>query len=449
MISNTRYITLLDSATSAYSANRRPHEVNWWLPNDEQRTKAMIFGSTSVMYRLLFGDVLRLPRNQAFDSPAFFNIFEGLQNVEQRWLTVSVLTKLRPTPLLFVKDVANQFNNENFLLSAWPSLDQKQRNRIYENIKRTGNFREMLHGVGEIYSPYDVTFQRQRELLQYVFEYLQKHPEALHKSSGVSKSLWDRLLDKNILEQLGTSSRILQAIPDRIGESENINNRGVLYKYIAEFTDVRDTIREVIDQQYHCILAESVANGRIDIAQGLFSNIKVDTLAQQVNAGDMQYDQRGLRLIYAHSIEENNVKNISSLSWKDIELVLGDSEFQRRMDILRCELSISEGERVQDVLLEHLHYLVEFIPNKVISESDNSSLTFGCKHIDREGHEKLVKVISSFFGPLSGSFEVAMERVFDRLLESQVRKQRHILAGRIRDWLQSLGEEEKKSTNDD
>src|SRR5271157_2881470 len=109
MITNSRYISLLDSATSSYSSNRQQNEINWWIPNDEQQTKAMIHGNTHVMYRLLFGDELCLPRNQAFDSPVFFSTFEGLKKVNRQWFTISVLSKTEPTPLSFVKDVANQF----------------------------------------------------------------------------------------------------------------------------------------------------------------------------------------------------------------------------------------------------------------------------------------------------------------------------------------------------
>ena len=450
MITNSRYISSLDSATSAYSSNRQQHETNWWLPDDEQRTKALIYGSTKVMYRLLFGDELCLPRNQAFDSPLFFNIFEGLNKVDRTWLNISVVSETEPTSLSFVKDVADQFNNPNFLLSAWPSLDQNQREIIYKNIKRTNNFKEMLHDAGEFSGPYGEIFLRQQELLQHVLEYLYKHPDALQKSGGAKKLLWDRLLNKNIQKQLGAKAKILKTIPERIKKTENINNRGVLYNYIADYTDARDQIREVIDQQYHYILAESISEGRIDISGGLFSKNTVPMQAKQIQAGDAQYDMRGLKSTYIQSIENNDGGNVSSLNWDDIAKVIIDDEFQMKLAQLRLDLSNSKGEKVRELLMKHLDYLTNFIPNKIITQTDSTSLTFGCYQLDDKGNEKLVKIISSPMGPLSGFFEVVMESIFGRFKKSNVESDRSTLAGRIRDWLQPLTEDEVNNlpTND-
>lgn len=450
MITNSRYITLFDSATSAYSSNRRRREMNWWLPSDEQQTKAMTYGSTTAMYRLLFGDVPCLPRNQVFDSPVFYNIVEGLKNVNQEWFIVSVLTQRKPTPLLFVAEVAEQFSNKNFLLSAWPGLDRKQRINIYKNIKRTGNFKEMLLSVGGLSGQQLDISLRQQELLQHILEYLELHPESLQKSFSrknkpKSKSLWNRLLDKDVQEQLGANAQILQTIPKRIKESENINNRGVLYKYIADFVDVRDTIREVIDQQYHYILAESVAKGRIDIAQGLFSKSTLSDQNKQVQAGDAQYGRRGLKTIYAHTIEDKDARNISSLNWVDIAMILNDKDFQQKIAKLRHGLSISKGEEVRDVLNDHCAFLEKFIPSKVFTESDDITLTLGFLHLDKKGQEKLVKIISGITGPFQGVFEVTMDGVFKRIQNSLNEKRKSTLAGRIRDWLRPLIDEEGKN----
>lgn len=450
MLTNSRYISSLDSATSAYSSNRQQHETNWWLPDDEQRTKALIYGSTKVMYSLLFGDELCLPRNQAFDSPLFFNIFEGLKEVDRTWLNISVVSKTKPTPLSFVKDVAAQFSNPNFLLSAWPSLDQEQRNCISTNIIRTNNFKEMLNGIGDFPKPYDEIFLRQHVLLQHVLEYLYNHADALQKSDVAKKTLWDRLLDKNIQKQLGANAEILKTIPNRINKTENINNRGVLYNYIAEYTDARDQIREVIDQQYHYILAESISKGRIDISGGLFSKNTAPMQAKQIQAGDAQYDVSGLKSTYIQSIENNDGRNASSLNWNDITTVINDDDFQMRLAQLRLDLSNNKGEQVLELHKNHMDYLATFIPNKIITRTDSTSLTFGCLHLDTKENERFVNITSSFFGFLSGVIEEEARARFDSIIEANLENDRSTLAGRIRDWLQPLIEDKVNlPTNDE
>jgi hypothetical protein len=450
----SRYFTQLDSALTANKRFRRADEITWWLPNEEERTNALVTGSTRVMYRFLFGDILTLPRNQAFDSPLFFSMADELLKVEGEWINLSLLTEKEPSLELFVNEVAERFKEKSFLLSAWPGLDEAQRERIYLNIKETGSFDRMLDQVGEISGEHLDTFLRQQETLQKLLHYLQKHPEFMKQSATnihkKNRSLWNRISDPHILDQLGPHAQILKKIPRKIGKTGNLNNRGMLYKGIEEYPDdIRYRIKNVIDQQYYYILADSVAGGKIDLSIAPLPEESLSDHFNQIHAGDQQNDATGIRSIHAHIEvdDEPSVSNLGTLNWEDMRDILNDSDVQQAINRFRKKAVIYRGhetQRIQELVNEHMDALTKLIPDKIYATSDNEVLSavlpFSDKTITLNDaqNKRLINIITAILpGGIKELTRDGAKALFKGFQKRNMRDKRIMLAGHVRDWLTS------------
>jgi hypothetical protein len=458
-----RYFTLLDSASSAYSSLRHDHELKWWLPSNRQRKEAYCIASSKVMYRLLLGDVLTIPRNQAFDSPAFLDIFDSLRGTNTEWFNVSLLSEGEPTLQKFVEEVAERFEDQSFLLSAWPGLDIEQRGQIAKNIRYSGNFRDMLFNCQLSGQQLEV-FQRQYEQLNYLFEYLKNNPKYLITSSTdpkIDRSLWNRLSDKKSLIKLGPLSEIITSIPKRINiNEENINNRGVLYKGIAEFPDHRDALREIIDHHYYNIMADSVSSSRSDLITGLYSDINLKKLFENIDAGDTRYGNTGLESVHIQTMEDIGHQEIATpLKWADIVDFLDDKDCQRNTLLYQLKLSNSRDQDHEKIMNNHLEYIVQTFENKISARFDEKihTLKFVYQNEKEEfdrGKRYIIKIISGIasLGGLDGFTEVAGEELIRRSQKIESERlqaeaySNHVkkkieFAGRLRGWLKQMSKE--------
>ena len=426
MASFHRYMSLLDSATSAYREGRSPGDVTWWLPTTEEREKAIIIGRSALMYRLLFGDMVRLPRNQAFDSSAWFDAAPSLVKLKYPLFSISVLEGRKADIDAVLQDAVKIFKSP--LLSAWPGLDDKHRQKISDNVLTAKNFLTMLDGIGKLDHLLDEIFARQAWILQATLQYLQTQPGSIVRSSPQKRLLWDRLNDSSNKAYLGEEGRPLYSVPKKAKR----DNRAVLYQQIGDLdAGHRGKLREAIDQQYHATLADSVADGHIDLAQGLVSELPFEDVLQLGNVGDRQYDPQGLTSIYTLTLEHQESGKDTPLSWDHVVQVLNDDDFQRNLVKLRLKLQSTDRAEVYDAALGHLKYLEQFIPLTVVTSTNVRQ--FSIKFLQGKKGEYLVEVISDLASALGA---VGFEILKKYLQEKEAGRVQKVLAGRIRDWLQ-------------
>ena len=194
---NLRFVGSLDSAKTAHPIPSASEIDNWWM-STEKDTHLLHNAAAEVLSikHVLMGEILQLPRNQSFDSPAWFKLGEHFIKSEIPLFSICVIGK-SATPEAFVIDCAEQFEPTSpFSLSAWPGLTDDQRRIIAENIKSHRNFKEMLKDF-EIDSQWKSTFERQQSVLQRMLEYLEKHyiseSQLIRAVNYAQTTTWDRI----------------------------------------------------------------------------------------------------------------------------------------------------------------------------------------------------------------------------------------------------------------
>jgi hypothetical protein len=152
-------------------------------------------------------------------------------------------------------------------------------------------------------------------------------------------------------------------------------------------------------------------------------------------------------------------------------MALNDDDFQYELFNLRHKLSISEAEKARDIKFKHLEFIKKFFPDKVITESDASTISIGFFRDLQVGKIRKFVTITSWVIPgitgalsaaISGGsqnvvfggalglaggpiYQEALKHIIDKLQLEQKKKQQIMLAGRIRDWLEPLLKEDYKN----
>lgn len=342
-MSTSRFLASLDSARAAHPDQNLQE---WWFPTQEQKQIALELGRSELMVRLLMGDTIGLSINQAFDSPVWFDAAQYIEKLKKPLISLA-LPAANPTLRTFIEQVAVRFFNpqlekHDFLLSAWPNLDEKAREKIRKNLLTSYDFENMLKHVG----PVPEYMSEQSIWLQKFLEYLERNKDKniFHPAQIPNKSLWKRVADQSIQDVMG--EKHFDQIPIRLEKifkgnqeirSKLINNRSALYKCIEDNdVETREKLRMVIDYHYNGMLAESVSEGRSSLSTlSLNQQVDVEEMKEQVELSDEQYDPAGMvnvfGLVGIEKVPFLGMEKLSitlePLSWKAVFDVIASDEF--------------------------------------------------------------------------------------------------------------------------
>jgi hypothetical protein len=470
MDQNIRFLGLLDSARTAHAVSSANEINNWWMP-EENKTHLLhsIAADAITIKQILWGEIIQLPRNQFFDSPAWFNL--GYFLVKSKIPLFSIcLYREEPTSYNFIQDCANQFGNiSGFALSAWPNLDNRERTIIANNIRKEGNFKKMFRGI-RIDSKWKAIFKFQRAVLQNTLEYLEKNyqvfPGIIRTTTGGKTTMWQKIesdfknrdFTSRLTEELGENlvqeyTSALREISDKaekdFGEDEKeknrwLNQRTNLYHQIFEYSnDARELLRVHIDSRYEETISESVTGvGRLASADASDSKIDLETRINYLDALDSVNDPNGLAEKYI--IDFDNVESQFSLNKTILEL-LNDDLFQMRLKQIRRIRN--RNDLPVDYLIEeeqdHLEVLTKLLPNAVIKK-DLRTYEVVYTVIDFCAKVTIGFKLGSILSNLASAIaDETIGRVIDKVtppLKEKLKKftlnrKKERLAGIIRDWL--------------
>lgn len=223
---NIRLLGLLDSAKTAHPVTSANQLNNWWMPSTRETSWLHSAAAEAVTIKqVLWGEIIQLPRNQSFDSPAWFPIADYFIKSKFPLFSICVVGK-SATPQAFVEDCAQQFEPTSpFSLSGWPEFEKKERQIISDNIRRSGDFKNMFEDL-KLDSNWQVTFEYQRDILQGVLEYLlnnyESYPLIIRAVEYATTSAWSRI-NRDL-----TDTKFLAKIEDKHGEDLSLSFQSVL-----------------------------------------------------------------------------------------------------------------------------------------------------------------------------------------------------------------------------
>ena len=484
---------VLDSARTAHTLRVSEQKDNWWLPKrNDVYQKHLASAEAIALKQILLGNVLVLPRNQFFDSPAWLKVAEYLLVTKVPIFAFSILDKDLPlSPRGFVLDVAKGFDvregqlpSSVFALSAWPGLEINRRRMIAENIRKKGDFSEMFLNV-PVDSQYEVTFESQQAALQQIYLYLEKNlfnpdaPSLIVRSGGPKTSLWDKvsadLSNIQFLEilnkkfQPGFSQDYVGRIkeiegqikygfkerPDKEREEETrkaINARSTWLTNIwKDSPNLREAIRQHIDNRYVHTLSESVTlDGALAHADRVDTNLDHEVRDEVSDQLDSIFDPDGLEedfdILFAETKDPQGFLKRISESLKDPEFTKPLLEIRHVQRLVKDKIFVKEKKE------EHLNYLEKFIPELEIKKSPQGQIV----SFLYDNGVTLVGVIGSRFIPeipletstIGGKAVDFIKNKIDAYLADNVgvhirglvmdvvfSKEKTALTGKIRNWL--------------
>ncbi len=479
---NIRFFGLLDSAKTAHPVSSADQIENWWMPeNVETHLLHCAAAEAIAIKQVLWGEIPQLPRNQSFDSPAWLNLADFFIKSELPLFSICVLGK-SATPQAFVEDCAQQFKPISpFALSAWPGLDDKQRQMIADNINRNGNFKEMFADL-KLDSSYQSIFEYQCDVLQRVLEYLENHyksnPLLIRAVDLAPKSMWQRieenykkpeyiakLKDKHGEDLASSFSYVFQEIKakadrdfeeDAAKKNRWLSGRTNLYQEIyRQPRELRELLRAEIDRRYVETTGESCTGiGRFGDADRSDTERDIDQRDYDSFVQDSGNDPSGLKESYI--IDFEHLESQRQLNENFLK-VINDDKVASRMQHLRKIRNWPNmpADYVLNEEQEHLDALCKDLPNAVIRDEQKY------KFIWRTGKfsvNVLIGVgVGSLFGPLGAVVGGVVAPLVGQVVEEAVaamvdetalsataqektiqwiaRKRKVALTGLLRDWL--------------
>ena len=475
---NNRFLGLLDSAKTAHPVPSANQINNWWMPSNLETFWLHSAAAEAVTIKqVLWGDVLQLPRNQSFDSPAWFPIAEYFIKSNTPLFSICVIGK-KATPQAFVEDCAQQFEPTSpFSLSAWPELEKKERQVIADNISWSGDFKSMF-GDLKLDSKWQATFEHQRDVLQRVLEYLETnyrlHPLLIRGVKYASTSTWHRIYRDY------TDTKFIKEMKDKHGEELSsgflfslqeikekadrdfrddskkknrwLSSRTNLYQEIyRQPHELRELLRAEIDRCYVETTAESVTGiGRFGDADRSDTGRDIEYRNFDSQIFDFGNDPSGLSEQYIIDFEkmpDQQRMNEKFLMVMNDELVAHRIQDLRK---LRNWPNIPE-EYIAEKEQEHLEFLCEALPDAVIRKDQkynirwrvgtflvNVLIDIGVSSLFGPAGPVATRILENIVGETVGTAAdetVLSEKVKDKLLQKLANKRKVALTGILRDWL--------------
>ncbi|MBI9049580.1 MAG: hypothetical protein JEZ00_09180 [Anaerolineaceae bacterium] len=479
---NFRFLGHLDSAKTAHPVPSANQINNWWMPaNLETSWLHSAAAQAMTIKQVLWGEIIQLPRNQSFDSPAWFPLAEHFIKAKLPLFSICVIGK-SATPQAFVEDCAQQFEPTSpFALSGWPGLEKEERQIIADNIRWSRDFTNMFRNI-KLDSNWQVTFEYQRDVLQRVLKYLQtnyeKYPPLIRAVEYAPTSTWHRInrdyTDSVVLKKikdkygedltLGFLS-VFQEIKekadrvfgdDRIKKNIWLSSRTNLYQEIyRQPSELRELLRAEIDRCYVETTGESVTKiGCFGDADRSDTGRDIEDRDYDSQVFDFDNDPSGLNeryIIDFENMEDQLKMNDNFLMVINDELVIYRILELRR---LRNCLNIPENYVVEKEK-EHLDFLCEALPDAVIRKDNKFNFSW---RVGKICVNVLIGVgIGSLFGPsiavIGGGVSPILEQVIEevvaigtdetvlsenikeKLFQKLTKKRKVALTGILRDWL--------------
>lgn len=389
------YIDLLDSVKTAHPEKYSPE---WWRSDsvDEQK-RAIGIAHTTMMIRLLYGETIILPNNQANDSVAWLKAVQAFTSINKlEWPSVSItaFNSLQTTPNseYLLEVTLKNFKDPNFIFSAWVGLDSKQKEKVVTNLEKDTPFKfaEMLDGVkSDFGSELNDQLQEQAEGLQRFYDYLVNW----EKKGVVRKPYPSEYTIGSRMEKLkGQEAYVkeLQQIASKIVKDHGVGGkeaRSLWFKYLASLDEpVRTAAKSFVDRYYNEKISLSVNRGNAllsfidhDEKTPLIEDELRDHIADQNNSQDGVIGKVALQAY------PERIHGISSLDWKTCTKILIDDDFNRSLRKLqRLYREFDEFDRkapdyfqqyrrwrseMRDKLSEHNVVLAEALAPAVVQDS--------------------------------------------------------------------------------
>ena len=479
---NLRFLGLLDSAKTAHPVLSANQINNWWMPSNLETFWLHSAAAQAITIKqVLWGEIPQLPRNQSFDSPAWFPIAEYFIKSKLPLFSICVIGK-RATPQAFVEDCAQQFEPTSpFALSGWPELEKKERQIIADNISQSGDFKKMFRDL-KLDSHWQANFYYQRDVLQKVLEYLQAnyklYQPLIRAVDYALTSTWHRInrdyTDPKFMEKMeekhgvDLSSGFLSALQeirekadrdfrvDSIKKNRWLSSRTNLYQEIYQQPrELREILRAEIDRCYMETTGESVTGiGRFGDADRSDTGRDIEDRDYDSQVFDLGNDPSGLNERYI--IDFENMEDQYKMNDEFLEVINDKQVAYQIKDLRRIrnwpnmpEDYIVEKEQ------EHLDFLCQNLPDAVIRNDKKYNLIW---RVGKFGVNVLVGYgVGSLFSPLSAAAggvvipilgEVVEETVAtvtdnktlsdktkEKLILKLAKKRKVALTGILRDWL--------------
>lgn len=402
-----QYLSSFDTSISAYPYDYGDESDHWWRCEDGvelQRTIAL--AKPISMLSLLYGQSIVLSQSQAIDSAAWLDLFTEMddkldwneiysptKNGDTAWdeefmpnksqinspFVLSLYKEEKPTPDKLVKVFADQLENSDFKMSAWPWLknyDQDRRANIADEIinkkDETSTFGSILGKLSIRHHNAMMWTERQSESLDRFYEHLSKRGR-LVKAVDVSKEL---SLKEEVVKRCkndGVNRDFLEEIIKKVEVNEN--SRSVWYGALAEMgveEETTKTVKHYVDRSYNDIIAASVTS-RLGSGEYNALNRATETseelaeLNEKNEKADETMDSEG-RIDNGVTISINkDVKRFTStgptnpLTWKDVNDYLKDEDNKRKIGEFHQEMR-QDPEKAKKKYDEHLS---EFLSTKL------------------------------------------------------------------------------------
>jgi len=457
---NFRFVGLLDSAKTAHPVLSATGIDNWWMPEDEG-THQLHCAAAEVMTikQVLMGEIIQLPRNQSFDSPAWLHLADFFVRSKLPLFSICVLDK-QATPGAFLNDCAQQFEPTTpFALSAWPDLTAKQREIIANNIRAHGNFTGMFDNL-TIDSHWITTFEKQQEILQKMLIYLMNNyksqPGLIRSVKYAKTTTWSRIerdyTDKHFIskmkekygDDLTTSFQSvlgeikLKVDPEIDSDKRErwLSTRTNLFKEIHnQPRELREILRAAIDRSYVETTSESVTGiGRFVDADRSDTERSIDDRISDSLRVDAGNDPAGLREF--HIIEFENLA-VEHESIDDFLNVLNDKGIaQRIMDLRDARRWGIPTDEFANKEKAHIDALCQELPHNVIWHNKVLQYVWAFKKLVVNVSSMGISDLIEFMDDISAKSKLLDEQKEKEWVSTIVfKKRQETLAGILRDWL--------------
>ncbi len=360
---NFRFLGHLDSAKTGLNVQSPSNSSNWWNPASVETQLLHCAAAEAITVKQVFnGEIIQLPRNQSFDSPAWLKLADLFIKSKHPLFSICLIGN-KATPEAFVEDCSQQFMpspSSPFALSGWPILDDDQRKIIANNLSKKHNFKGMFDGF-RLDNNWKEIFEYQRDVLQNVLQYLEKnytvYPHLIRTVDYAQTTTWDRI------ERDYTDSKFIAKMKYKHGDKQTSNFLSVLQeiKAKAEINDptdvkkqnlwlskrtnlfleiadqpheLKEMLRAEIDRCYMETTAESVTG------IGRFGDADRSDTGRDIN--DRDYDSQ----IFDYGNDPSGLNELYIINFKEI-----DDQGEINNDLLKAirdELVSSQTQEMDD-----------------------------------------------------------------------------------------------------
>jgi hypothetical protein len=339
------YIDLLDSVKTAHP-EKYSHE--WWRADSvSEQEDAIKIAHTAMMVRLLYGETLVMPNNQANDSVGWLRAADAFNALGKHldWAPVAIAafgsSQSKPTSEYLLEVTLKNFSDPNFVFSAWVGLGQKQKEKIVSNLKKDtpSRFAEMMDGVkSEFGSELDDKLIEQALGLQRLYSYLvdwEKKGLVVINSNPTNYSIGKHMSKLKGEEE---STKVLKRIAKNITKLHGkaaLEARSLWYRYLEQIEEpVRSNAKAYVDRYYNEKLSISVNKGK---ALFTFTDHNPDSPLVEDELNDNLADQSrkdGVLSKVALQVYPQKIHGVSSLDWKTCTEIVADTDFKNSLNAL-------------------------------------------------------------------------------------------------------------------